>query len=113
MLTSHFRRAFPGPITVAAIVACNNSTAPLAVVQSAAKVAFIAQPASATAGQELSPAVQVEIEDASGARVATAQNAVTLALGTNPGGALLSGVTTVSAVSGLATFTGVSITKAG
>jgi hypothetical protein len=38
---------------------------------------------------------------------------VTLAIGTNPGGGTLSGITTVTAVNGVATFSGLSINRTG
>jgi hypothetical protein len=55
----------------------------------------------------------VEILDQFGARVTTGTNSITLAIGTNPGGGTLSGTKTRSAVSGVATFAGLSINKVG
>src|SRR6266545_4469229 len=77
------------------------------------QVAFTVQPSNATAGSAISPAVEVEVRDASGSRVGTARDAVTLAIGTNPGSGTLSGTATVNAVNGIATFSGLSIDKAG
>ena len=81
--------------------------------QHAAKLAFTVQPNSGTVGQAISPAAQVEIQDSAGARVANANGAVTLALGANPGGGVLAGTTTVNAVNGVATFSGLSLDRAG
>ncbi len=79
----------------------------------AAKLVFTGQPGSGTADATLTPAVTVAIQDAYGNTVSSATNAVTVALGTNPAGGTLSGSTTVNAVSGVATFSGLSINKAG
>jgi hypothetical protein len=65
-------------------------------------LAFAAPPA-ATAGAPFSPAVAVQIEDAYGNRT-TATDAVTLALGANPGSDTLAGTLTRNAVGGMATF---------
>src|SRR5436853_470271 len=74
---------------------------------------FTVQPGDATAGAVIAPAVQVTAEDAQG-NVATAfSGSVTVALGSNPGGGTLAGTTTVAAVSGVATFPGLSINKVG
>jgi alpha-tubulin suppressor-like RCC1 family protein len=77
------------------------------------QVAFTVQPSTSTAGQALSPAVEVEIRDASGNLVTSARNAVTLAIGTNPAGGTLAGTKTVTAVNGIASFSGLWIDKAG
>src|SRR5207247_2590516 len=81
----------------------------------ASNVTFVVQPpASTTAGATLTPAVQVEIRDQFNNRVTNATNGVTLAIGTNPSGATLTGGTpAVAAVNGVATFGGLSIDKAG
>lgn len=55
--------------------------------QEATQLAFTAPPSTSTAGQVLTPAVQVSVEDTSGTLVSSAQNTVTLALGLNPSGA--------------------------
>ena len=66
------------------------------------KLAFTTQPANAAAGQLL-PNVLVELDDAFGNRTA-ATNAVSVAIGTNPGNATLGGTLTRAAVNGVATF---------
>src|SRR5437867_8707349 len=88
------------------LAACTESTGPGA---AAVKLAFTVQPGHTTAGAVISPAVAVAIQDASGTTVTSAAGAVTVALGANPGGATLSGATTVNAVSGVATFSNLSI----
>src|SRR4029077_19817043 len=76
-------------------------------------LAFAVQPGDATAGAAIAPPVQVTAEDAQG-NVATAFNgSVTVALGANPGGGTLGGTATVTAAGGVATFSGLSVNKAG
>ncbi len=75
-------------------------------------LAFNVQPSNTNVGATISPAVTVVILDAE--NNATAANAdVTLAIGANPGGGILSGTTTVTAVNGTATFSDLSIDKIG
>ncbi len=78
---------------------------------SAAKLSFTVQPSDATAGTAILPAIT--IQDAFGNTVPTATNAVTVAIGANPGGGTLSGVTTVNPVNGVASFPGLSVDMAG
>ena len=79
----------------------------------AAKLAFSVQPSNTVAGASITPAVTVTIEDTNGNAVTTATNSVTVAIGTNPGSGSLSGTATVAAVNGVATFSNLSINKAG
>ncbi|HLL52693.1 MAG TPA: hemagglutinin, partial [Myxococcaceae bacterium] len=76
-------------------------------------LAFTAQPSNTTAGAFISPAVQVAVRDAFGNLVTTATDTITLSLGANPGGGTLSGSVTVNAVNGVATFSNLSLDKAG
>lgn len=76
------------------------------------KVFFSVQPTNSIAGEALSPAVEVELRDASDNLVTSARNAVTLAIAANPGSGALSGTKTVTAVNGIASFSGLSINKA-
>ncbi len=76
------------------------------------KLAFTVQPSITVAGVAIST-VQVAVQDASGITVPTATNSITISIGTNAGGGTLSGTTTVSAVAGIATFSNLSIDKAG
>jgi hypothetical protein len=77
------------------------------------QLVFGVQPSNTTAGATISPAVTVKVEDSNGNVVTTDTSNVTLAIGTNPGGGTLSGTVTVAAVSGIATFSTLSINKAG
>lgn len=79
----------------------------------AAGVVFAAEPADATAGSKLTPAVQVAVVDAFGNRVTTSSATVSITLSNNPGGSSLSGATTAGAVQGLATFADLSLNRTG
>ena len=68
---------------------------------------------SSPAGVAISPAVQVSVQDAFGNTVTSSGASITVAIGTNPGGGTLSGTATVSASSGVATFSNLSIDKTG
>ncbi|HEY6059626.1 MAG TPA: hypothetical protein VIV10_03490, partial [Gemmatimonadales bacterium] len=82
------------------------------VVGTATKLGFFVQPSNAAGGATISPSVQVEIQDAGGNRVTSATNSVILAIGTNPKNGHLSGTVTRAAVSGVATFSNLSIDSA-
>jgi large repetitive protein len=71
-------------------------------------LAFGVSPSSTVAGVVISPAVTVQVLDASGLLTTSTAN-VTLGIGTNPGSAVLNGTTTVAAISGVATFSNLSI----
>ncbi len=79
----------------------------------ATQLLFTTQPSDTSTGMALSPAVRVTEEDAYGNVATGATDAVTVALGTNPGGATLAGTTTEAAVVGVATFSDLSVDKAG
>jgi hypothetical protein len=71
------------------------------------------QPSNVALGASIAPAVQVSVDDTNGNVVTTATNAVTIAIGTNPGGGTLSGTLTANAVAGVASFSTLSINKGG
>jgi len=77
------------------------------------KLAFTVQPTNVTAGSLITPSVQVSIEDALGNLVTTANNSVSMAIGTNPSGGVLSGTTPITAVAGVATFSDLNINNSG
>jgi hypothetical protein len=106
--------ATPGPAQFQASVSGLTAAtcAPTVASSPPTQLAFKTQPASAVAGAAIG-SFQVEVRDASGNVVAGATNAVTIAIGANPGGAALTGTTTVNAVSGVATFTGLKLDKIG
>ena len=98
--------------TAAGLTSATSNTFNITV-GSAATLGFLVQPSDATAGAPISPAVKVEIRDAGGNRVTSATNSVTLGFVANPGGGSLSGTNPVSAVSGVVTFSNLSINKKG
>jgi len=72
---------------------------------------FTTPPSAATAGSAIAPAIVVRARDALGNTATGFTGSVTLGFGANPGGATLSGTTSVNAVAGVATFTNVSLDK--
>ena len=105
------QRALMALAATLAMSACGEDGSGLG--QEATQLAFTAQPSSGSASQVISPAVRVSVQDASGNRVSSAGNTVSLALGSNPSGAALSGATTVDATSGVATFSDLQISLPG
>ncbi len=80
----------------------------------ASVLVFTTQPSSPnTAATAFGTQPVVTIQDAQGNTVTSSTASITLAIGTNPGSGSLSGTVTRSAVSGIATFTGLSINNAG
>jgi hypothetical protein len=72
------------------------------------------QPVTAHVGAFITPAVQVVVEDTLGFIDTTATGGVTVALGANPpGSAVLSGSKTVSFVSGVSTFSDLTVNLVG
>ena len=80
----------------------------------ATQLAFVQGPTNTAAGSNISPAVTVAVEDANG-NIETTNNTATvsLAIGTNPGGGTLTGGSSMTVVAGVATFSGLTINKAG
>ncbi len=105
--TGYTLGATSGVLTAATSTAFNVSPG------APAKLVFQVQPTNVVAGTAVAPAVQVIIQDAQGNLLNTATNAVTMAIGTNPGGGILSGAGPVNAVAGVATFSALSINKTG
>ena len=79
------------------------------------QLAWLRDPCDTVAGRVI-PGVggtpAVEIRDASGYRVITATNAVTLSFGANPGGGTLGGTTTRNAVAGVVAFDNLTVNRA-
>lgn len=90
------------------ICGCGESTTP----PPAVRLAFISVPPASVAGTTMGP-VTVAVQDDEGNTVTTATNTVTLAIGSNPSGGDLSGVVTVNAVDGVATFSDLRIRRSG
>jgi hypothetical protein len=81
--------------------------------QGPTQVAFPGVAAGGVAGAVLSPAVTVDVENSAGAVFATDASNVTVAIASGPAGATLGGTTTVAAVNGVATFSNLTLSKAG
>src|SRR5207245_1555402 len=79
----------------------------------ATELVFGTEPGTTVANHQISPAVKVRALDAFGNIAAGFTGAVGVALGSNPGGATLSGTTPVAAVGGIATYLDLSVNKAG
>jgi len=102
-----------GSAKLVALVDGAADTVSVSVSQVAATMAFSVQPSSAVSGTAIAPAVAVAIEDSLGHPVASATTFVTVALSGGPGGATLSGTLGKSAVTGVVTFSDLSVDKAG
>ncbi len=102
--------SLPTLLTTNAAGAQQPSWSPAGVVGPPSRLGFATQPPESVAvGAAMSPALRVAIQDLLGVTVPGATNAVTVALSANPGGATLSGTTTVQAVDGIATFADLSV----
>ena len=78
------------------------------------ELAFSVQPSDAQAAAAISPAIEVQVQDAEVNLVTTATDPITLSINSNPAGGTLSGTfTDVAAVGGVATFSDISIDREG
>ena len=79
----------------------------------AAKLGFVRLPVQTTMGTVMTPGIQVAVEDVNGFAVPGDTSNVTIAIGTGPAGATMSGTTTVAAVNGVATFSNLTFSNMG
>ena len=101
-------------ILAGSLLLTRSSTAEFSIAPGPAdRLGFSVAPSTTAAGAAITPAVQVQVRDAFGNRVPGATNAVSMRIGTNPGGGSLSGTTLVSAVDGVATFPNLAISQPG
>ncbi len=100
---------------VSAWTSFGGSTDPdFQVVVGVTQLAFTGQPPSTTvAGVTIGPAVQITARDVLGNTMTGFTGNVTMTIAANPGGDTLSGTKTVAATSGVATFSDLSIARAG
>ncbi len=77
------------------------------------RLSFRVQPTGTLVNQTLTPPIEVEVLDASGAPVPSSGQPITLSLASNPGSASLSGTLTVPTVNGVATFADLALTQPG
>lgn len=104
------RLALLVPVLGLALLSCKKSlTSPVL----GTKLVFTVQPSNASVDSSITPAIVVAIEDAAGNLVTGSTELVSLSIGTNAGGANLSGAATVGAVAGVATFPYLSLNKPG
>jgi hypothetical protein len=105
--------AAPGTYTLTATDgSLTPSTSNLITVANSTKLGFLQQPTQTVAGAVMSPAVRVAVQDQNGNTITSDTSTITLTLQT---GSFANGSTTVSAqaVSGVATFSALSINVAG
>ncbi|HEY7684615.1 MAG TPA: hypothetical protein VH833_00785, partial [Gemmatimonadales bacterium] len=79
----------------------------------ATKLVFLVQPSNGSAGSAITPAVQVQAQDAQSNPTPAFVGPVTIVIGANPGGGTLSGGGPINAIAGVATFPALSINKPG
>jgi hypothetical protein len=92
----------------------SGDSAPFTVEPGAASaLAFITQPGNAAAATTIPGPPTVVIRDGFGNTVTTSTASVTIGIGANPGGGVLSGTTTKNATGGMANFNDLSINQAG
>jgi alpha-tubulin suppressor-like RCC1 family protein len=94
-------------------LACSSNSTELAPVAVATQLAFTAQPSNAVADASISPTLQVTARDASGTIVTSFTGSVSIAIDSNPGGGTLAGTTTVTAETGVVSFSTLSIGRVG
>jgi hypothetical protein len=76
-------------------------------------VVFLQEPGNVAEGANFSPAVTVQVEDQFGNVVTSSSASVALTIQNNPGSGTLAGTTSINAVSGVATFSALSINNSG
>ncbi|NJD52077.1 MAG: hypothetical protein FIB07_04340 [Candidatus Methanoperedens sp.] len=103
------------PVLTISRTGWTSDTTPAFTINPAAakKLAFLTQPVTTTAGLSITPAVEVEVQDAYGNRVTSSTASISIVMGLNPGGGVLTGGESVNAVDGIATFDSLSINKDG
>ena len=82
-------------------------------VLTASKLAFTTTPTTVYAGQTITPAISIAVEDVNGHIVTSDSSTITLQLATGPGGSKLTGTLQLPVVNGVATFTDLEISKLG
>jgi len=97
----------------AALVGCTGDIAGVSSPTEATQLVFIVQPGGAVAGAAIAPAVEVGFVDNRGNPVTNITADITVAIGTDSNGGTLAGDTTVPAVNGVATFSTLSVSRAG
>jgi hypothetical protein len=102
-------------VTVVAI-GPGGAKAGYAAVQSTQPVASLhirSQPTNVVAGEALDPAVQVEVRDSGGAVIAGYAGPITIGIDSGPASPVLRGTRTVNAINGVASYSGLTLERAG
>ena len=100
--------------TAVALTGATSSPFNVAGVGPATKLAFGVQPTTVTAGASIAPSITVQVQDATGNLVTGSTQQITLSIeSSSPTGATLGGTVSQNAVGGVATFSNISINKAG
>jgi hypothetical protein len=101
-------------LTATATALTNATSGALAVnAGPATQLFFTVPPSTVTAGAAITPQIEVTARDAQGNTAVGFTGNVTVAIGANPGGGVLSGTATVAVVAGVAAFNSLSINAAG
>lgn len=95
------------PIAQTDATSCSGESGP------ATQLAFMVQPTNTVVGRAVAPMVRVGARDALGRPAPAFTGAVTVALAVNPGGSVLAGSRTATAVNGVATFPNLSLDQVG
>ncbi|MFH1021960.1 MAG: choice-of-anchor Q domain-containing protein [Planctomycetota bacterium] len=98
-------------VTVGAGVTTLNGT--FTVIPQTYALVFRLAPGNTRKTLELTPAVEVAVVDGAGNTVTAATGTMTLAIGSNPAGGVLSGTASAALTNGVASFPGISINNAG
>jgi hypothetical protein len=108
------RRGTGYTLTASAPGLAATTSLPFAVSAGAAtRLAFTVAPSTVTAGATMTPQVEIEARDAFGNTADAFTDDVTVTIGTNPSGGILSGRTAQAATGGVAVFGDLSIDRAG
>jgi hypothetical protein len=100
-------------ITLGLALALGAAPAAPATPRAAFKLAFLTGPTSTIAGSKISPAVQVQLQNAAGQRITTSGVRLGVMLGNDPSGGVLHGATASVTQNGIATFADLSLDKVG
>jgi hypothetical protein len=102
-----------GTTTISATTSGVSGSTVVTVNQVAIQLAFTTPPSTAAAGVVIAPPVAIAAQDARGNPVAGFTDLVTIAIGANPGGSVLSGTTAKNAVGGVVQFTDLRLDQPG
>jgi hypothetical protein len=100
-------------VTDGSLTAATTATAITITPAAASKVVFGQAPSDAVAGVAISPTMTAQVEDAFNNIVTTDTSKVTISINAGPNSSAITGTAIVSAVKGVATFTGISLSTAG